>query len=242
VATIRVQTILVVAALLVLLLQLPRLDDPPELRVVGSEITRTEDMGGAALYVDTGAGGIVLVFVSELRMHRDPAGAAYVTKVDGVVLDGGSGSKRLHIDVTQEALALGWQPVMRFDGLVFPGNSRDCHAHELRRLRFRKVIHKGRDVLLVVGRVEGVDLVTGQVISEDFDEHAACPAIPLLEPVSVSSSPGGFDVESSRRIGGSRSTGNGEPFWALTGTVCWQSGRKAAWHSLPGWTAGHRCS
>ena len=71
---IKPQSILVIALLLPLLLQLPRLDDPPEVRLVGGEISRVEDIRGAALYVDMGTGGIALVFVSELLMHQDPSG------------------------------------------------------------------------------------------------------------------------------------------------------------------------
>ena len=221
--TIRVETILVLAALLMLLLQLPRLDDPAELRLVGDEITRVEDITGAALYVDTGTSGIVLVHVSELQMHEDALGTAYVTKLDGIVLEGDSEREQLRIDVTERASALGWLPVTHLDGLVLPGNDGGHHPYEFRRLRLRKVIHKGRNVLLVVGRVEGVDLVTGQVVSEDYDVNATCPAIPFLERVSVSNTSGGS-----------------ETFWALAGTVCWENGRMPAQPGLLGWTAGYR--
>jgi len=223
VLTIRVETILVLAVLLVLLLQLPRLDDPLELRLVGDEIARVEDIKGAALYVDAGTSGIVLVYVSELRMHEDALGTAYVTKLDGTVLEADGERERLRIDVTERASALGWLPVTYLDGLVSPGNDREHHAFEFRRLRFRRVIYEGRDILFVVGRVEGLDLVTGQVVSEDYDENAACPAIPFIECVSVSNTSGGS-----------------ESFWALAGTVCWQDGRIPTRPGLLGWTAGYR--
>lgn len=241
VTVIRLESILVIAVLLALLLQLPRLDDPPELRLVGGEITRVEDIRGAALYVDMGTSGIVLVYVSELLMHQDPSGTAYVTKLDGMVLEQGREHERLHIDTTGWASAFGWRPVTHLDGLVLPGNDRDRHAYEFRRLRLRKVIHKGRDVLLVVGRVEGLDLVTGQVVSEDYDEEAACPAIPFLECVSVSgASEARESIEPRQMVASRRSSEGGDCFLALTGTVCWQNGREPPSRSSLAWTAGYR--
>ena len=231
----------VIALLVALLLQLPRLDDPPELRLVGGEITRVEDARGAALYVDMGASGIVLVYVSELLMHRDPSGTAYVTKLDGMLVEKGREDERLHIDTTRQASALGWRPVAHLDGLVLPGNGTDRHAYELRRLRLRKAIHKGRDVLLVVGRVEGLDLVTGQVVSEDYDEEASCPAIPFLECVSVSGTPQSRgSIEPGPTVTSRRSSASGVCFLALTGTVCWEGGRRRPSRSSLAWTAGYR--
>ena len=232
-----------IALLLALLLQLPRLDDPPALRLVGGEIMRVEDIGGAALYVDMGTSGIAVVYVSELLMHQAPSGMAYVTKLDGIVLEQGLEHERLHIDTTERAAALGWRPVTHLDRLVFPGNERGHHAHEFRRLRLRKVICKGRDVMLAVGRVEAIDLVTGRIVSEDYEEEAACPAIPFLECVRVagaSETPEG--VEPRPMVASRRSTGVKDCFLAFTGTMCWPHGRQPPSRSSLAWTAGYRCN
>ena len=238
---IRVEAIVVVAVLLLLLLQLPRVDDPATLRLVGDEITRVEDIRGACLYVDRGTSGIALLYVSELCMHEDPSGTAYVTKLDGKVLENGRQTERLHIDATERAAVLGWRPVVHLDGLVSPGNGEECHAFSFRRLRFRKVIHRGRNVLLAVARVEGRDLVTGRTACEDYDEEVACPAIPLLEPADIL---GVFEPEGNL---GTRHIVTREPsseaaegFWALTGTLCWRDGRNALSHRSVAWTAGYR--
>lgn len=217
-STIRVQTIVILAALLVLLLQLPRLDDPPPLRLVGGEIDRIAQIRGGALYVELEGRGMTLVYVTGMRMHEDRSGIAYVTKLDGMILDDEYGPEALSIDTTAEAVALGWRPVSYLDGLILPGNERNRHPYEFRKLRLRKAIHEGEDVVLVVGRLEGLDLVTGRVVSEDFDEHDSCPAIPLLECVGVS--------------------GRAECYWALTGTVCWEGGRSPSLASVA-WTAGY---
>ena len=216
--TVRVQTIVVLAALLILLLQLPRLDDPPELRLVGAEIDRVAEITGGALYAELPGRGVTLVFVSGLRMHEAPSGTAYVTKLDGLVLENGHQPETIHVDATAQAASLGWRPVSHLDGLVLPGNQRTRHPYEFRKLRLRKAIHEGQDVLLVVGRLEGLDLVTGRVVSDDFDEHDSCPAIPFLECVSVS--------------------GSDDCFWALTGTVCWEGGRDPSLASVA-WAAGY---
>jgi hypothetical protein len=241
VTMIRVESILAIAILLALLLQLPRLDDPPALRLVGGEITRVEGIKGAALYVDTGTSGIVLVYVSELLMHQAPSGTAYVTKLDGTVLGQGLEHERLHIDTTGRAAALGWRPVTHLDGLMLPGNDRDRHAYEFRRLRLRKVIHKGRDVLLIVGRVEAIDLVTGQIVSEDYDEEATCPAIPFLECVRVAgASDTRESIEPRPMVASRRSSGGEDCFLAFTGTMCWPHGREPPSRRSLAWTAGYR--
>lgn len=227
-STLRVETIFVVAVLLLLLLQLPRVDDPPELRLVGGEITRVQDVRGAALYVGSGDGEIDLVYVTELRMHQDPSGTAYVTKLQGVILEDGRESGSLCIDATARASALGWRPVLDLDGLGLPGNRTGLHPYELRRLRLRKVIHEGRNVLLVVGRVEGLDLVTGRVVSADYDVKTQCPAVPLLEFAAVSG------------VSASSGTGGEDRFLALTGTLCWRDANEAPLRSSLAWTAGYR--
>ncbi len=238
---IRVETILILAVLLTLLLELPRLDDPPELRLVGGEIATVDDIKGAALYVDTGTSGIVLVYVSELRMHEDTSGVAYVTKLDGIVLTGGTEHEQFHIDTTERASALGWHPVTHLDGLVLPGNDRERHAYEFRRLRLRKAIFRGQDVLLIVGRVEGFDLVTGRVVSEDYDAQTACPAIPFLECVSVASPSEGLEsIRPRRTVADGSSPEVGECFWAFTGTICWRNERESPSRSSLAWTAGYR--
>jgi len=223
VATIRVETILALAVLLLLLLQLPRLDDPPETRLVGGEITKVEDIKGAALYVEEETIGAALLYVSELRMHEDPSGVAYVTRLDGTLVSQSGTLERFHTDVTARASALGWTPVTELDDLISPGSGRGRHPFEFRRLRLRKIIYEGRDILFAVGRIEGRDLATGQVVSEEYDASAACAAIPYLEPVHV--------IDSS---------GNTESFWALTGTLCWRSERTLAQAGLPAWTAGYQ--
>jgi len=219
VTTVRVQTIVVLAALLVLLLQLPRLNDPPGLRLVGSEIDRVAEVRGGALYAELEGLGPTLVYVTGLRMHEDPtSGTAYVTRFDGTVVDNGHTSETIHVDSTTQAATLGWRPVSHLDGLVLPGNHRTRHPYEFRTLRLRKAIHEGDSVLLVVGRLEGLDLMTGRVVSDAFSDSDSCPAIPFLEYVSV--------------------PGTGEHFWALTGTVCWEDGRMPSLASVA-WTAGY---
>ena len=224
VTTIKAQTIVVLFLLLALLSRLPRLDDPPEMRVVNGEIARVEEMQGAALYMDAGMDEAELVYVSRLYMHEDVSGIAYVTGLEGTVCGPDGRLVRKSIDDTERASSLGWTPVSSLDGLVSPGNGRERNAFALNRLRLRRVIHKGRDVLFAVTRVEGTDLETGRVISEDTGGDLICPAIPLLEHVAVPTSSGGS-----------------ERFWALTGTVCWNDGRRPTWPGSPGWTAGNRC-
>lgn len=218
VTTIRLQTVLVLAVLVVLLLQLPRLDDPAALRLVGGEIDRIAEIRGGALYAEVEGRGTVLVYVTELWMHEAPSGTAYVTKLDGMILDEGRRLEPLHMDATARAAALGWRRIAELDGITVPGSMHNPHPHEFRKLRLRKAIHEGREVLLVVGRLEGLDLVAGKVVSEDFDEKRSCPAVPYLERVSV---PGGAGT-----------------FWALTGTVCWEGGRTPSRASLA-WSAGY---
>ena len=217
--TIRVQTIVVLALLLALLLQLPRLDDPPELRLVGREIDRIAEIRGGALYVELDGHGVTLVYVDELRMHEDPSsGTTYVTKLDGLVVENGHGAGTLQVDVTAEATTLGWRPVAYLDGLTLPGNLRSRHPFEFRKLRLRRAVHEGEDVLFVVGRVEGLDLVTGRVVTDAYTDLDVCPAIPFLERVSV--------------------PGTDHVFWAFTGTVCWEGGGAPSLASV-GWTAGY---
>jgi len=222
VLTMRVETIVALAVLLLLLLQIPRVDDPPDLRLVGSEILTTEDVKGAALYLETEADGVVLMYVSELRMHADRSGVAYVTRLDGVRYNANGAPERFLADATAQAAANGWTPVSRLDDLVSPGKT-DGHAgFEFRRLRLRKAIQEGRDVLFVVGRLEGRDLLTGRVVSEEYDA-ATCPAVPYLEAVDAK------DV-----------TGTPGRLWALTGTLCSESGSKLSRAALPVWSAGYR--
>jgi hypothetical protein len=219
VTSVRVQTIVVLAALLILLLQLPRLDDPPELRLVGSEIDRVAEVRGGALYVELEGHGPTLVYVTGLRMHEDPTtGTAYVTRLDGMTLGNGHEPEAVSVDSMSRATALGWRPVSHLDGLVLPANHRTRHPYEFRILRLRKAINNGQNVLLVVGRLEGLDLVTERVVSDAFSEKDTCPAIPFLECVSV--------------------PGTGECFWALTGTVCWEGGQEPSLASVA-WTAGY---
>ncbi len=209
----------------VLLLRLPRLDDPPEMRVVNGEIARVEEIQGAALYMATEANEAELVYVSHLCMQRDPSGLAYVTELEGTIHRENGRLDRKRVDDAARASSLGWVPVHQLDGLVSPGNGRERRPFELNRLRLRRVIHKGQDVLFAVTRVEGTDLVTGRIVSEENSGDSASPAIPLLEQVTVSTS-----------------SGRVERFWALTGTVCWKNGRRPAWPGSPGWTAGNRCN
>jgi hypothetical protein len=237
---VKLESIFVVVILVGLLLQLPRLDDPPELRLVGGEIAKVEDIEGASLYVDMGSDGIVLVHVSELRMHEDPSGTAYVTKLVGLVATGGQPPRRLCLDATKRAEALGWRPVNELDGVVLPGNGSDRHAHEFRRLRLRRAVYEGRAVLLVASRVEGRDLVTGQVVAEDYNEGAVCPAIPFLERVNVSGVPGHCEDGGGRVSGAPGGRESVDCFWALTGTICWQRDRDGPSRSSLAWTAGYR--
>lgn len=225
VTKIEVQTIIVLFLLLGLLGRLPRLDDPPDMRVVNGEIVRVEDIQGAALYMSVGTDEPELVYVSRLCMHEDASGMAYVTGLEGTVYETDGSATRRSVDDVDRASSLGWTSVSMLDGLVSPGNGRERHAFALNRLRLRRVIHKGRDVLFAVTRVEGTDLKTGRVISEDRGGDPVYPAIPLLEQVIVSTSSGGS-----------------ERFWALTGTVCWNNGRRPTWPGSPGWTAGGRCN
>ena len=221
---IRLETVIVLAVLLVLLLQLPRVDDPPDLRLVGDEISSVAAIRGAALYVDRGPNGVVLAYVYALGMHRDASGVAYVSKLDAQIPLSGGRFEWVRIDATAEATARGWQPVTTLDGLVLPGAGGTGHPVEFRRLRLRKAVCQGQDVLFLVGRVEGRDLVSRRVIAEDFDQDVACPAVPVLQPVSASGSGDGA-------IG---------PFWAWTGTVCWQGSRLPTSRASLVWTAGYR--
>jgi len=216
--TVRVESILVIAILLALLLQLPRLDDPPELRLVGSEIDRVAEIRGGALYADLEGRGTVLVYVTGLRMHEDTSGTVYITKLDGLVLGSAGHPEPLHIDSTAEAATLGWRTVAHLDGVVLPGSHRTRSSYEFRKLRLRKAIHDGEHVLFVIGRLEGFDLATRRVVSDVFSEKDSCPAIPFLECV---------DVPGSRAC-----------FWAWTGTVCWEGGRDPSLASVA-WTAGY---
>jgi len=222
---VRLESLIVIVILVGLLLQLPRLDDPPELRLVGGEIVRVEDIEGAALYVDMGSSGTALVQVSEMRMHEDPTGAAYVTKLDGLVLAEGGTAGRLLVDVTEQASRLGWRPVVELDGIILPGADGGRHALEVSRLRLRRAIYKGRDVLFVVSRVEGRDLVTGRVIADEYIQGAVCPAIPLLKLTDACAAAGARGTESCL---------------TLAGTVCWQNGRGPLAQGSPVWTAGYR--
>ncbi len=236
--TIRVETVLVVGLLLFLLLQLPRLDDPPDLRLVNGGIARVDEIQGAALYVDLGGGDVALVYVSELRMHADATGTAYVTRLDGLVVRRGGDSERIRFDASERAAVLGWRPVAWLDGLVVPGGPHNRHPHEFRQMRWRKAISRGEEVLFVMGRVEGQNLVTGGVVTGDFDANSACPAVPLLAPVDVGSS-FGCSMTASRSASGAGGSGEKGCFWALAGAVCWQGKRELELRPLVAWTAGY---
>jgi hypothetical protein len=240
--TMRLESILVIVILLALLLQLPRLDDARPPTLVGGEILRTGDLEGAAVYVDIGTGGVSLVHVSRLGLHRDSAGNAYVTRLEGTFLEAGSEYLGVRIDTTERAEELGWRSVISFDGLLFPGPGGMRKAYEFSRLRFQKLLHNGL-ILLAIGSIEGVDRTTGRAISEKYvPGEAVYPTLPVIRCTSVSGAPGDCDVsERGGWIVGCRCSGGGECSWTVAGTACWQNGREGTCRSASGWSAQCRC-
>jgi hypothetical protein len=238
----RLESILVIAILLALLLQLPRLGDAQPPTLVGGEILRIGDLEGAAVYVDIGMGGVSLVHVSRLGLHRDSAGNAYVTRLEGTFLEAGSEYSGVRIDTTQRAEELGWRPAISLDGLLFPGPNGTREAYEFRRLRFQKLLHNGL-ILLAVGSIEGVNRTTGRAISERYAPgRAVCPTLPVIQCTSVSGASGDCRVhERGGWIVGCRCSNGGECSWTVTGTACWQGGCEGTCRRGTGWSAECRC-
>ena len=234
----RVESILVIAILLALLLQLPRADEASPPLPIGGALSRVSSLRGAAVYVDLGANEVALVNVSEIRMHRDSGGNAYVTRLEGTHIGGGGGVRGMRIDATERAEELGWRPVSRVDDLVFPGSS---GPYELGQLRFQKLLHRGV-VLLAVGSIEGLD-PTGRMISEEYAlRRDVCPSVPVIGctgPLGASS--GRLSVERGGWVTGCRCLQGEDCFWTVTGTVCWDVVCARGCRDTAGWSAGCHC-
>jgi|GEM_PF-3469149 len=235
----RVESILVIAILLALLLQLPRVDEARPPLSIGGLLSRVSSIEGAAVYVDLGANGVALVDVSEIRMHRDPSGNTYVTLLEGDHIGGGGGVRGVRIDTTERAEELGWRPVNRMDGLVFSGPGGE---YEFGELRFQKLLHEGV-VLLAVGSIEGIDLTTGRVISEEYAPGVdVCPSVPVIGCAgAVGTRNGCLSVERGGWVTGCRCLQGEDCFWTVTGTACWDAACKGSCRGTPGWSAGCRC-